>query len=103
MNFSDDALHKIAESMEPLSQKGVSRRDFMKFCATMAAILALPASFIPKIAEAISGKKPYLIWLEFQDCAGNTEAFLRATKPTPPKIVLYILHEYFAIPNVHVS
>src|SRR4030065_1364555 len=90
MNFSDDALHEIAESMEPLSQKGVSRRDFMKFCTTMAAILALPASFIPKIAEAISGKKPYLVWLEFQDCAGNTEALLRATAPTVGEIVLDI-------------
>ncbi|MCK5505233.1 MAG: twin-arginine translocation signal domain-containing protein, partial [Thermodesulfovibrionia bacterium] len=31
-------------------KKGVSRRDFMKFCSGMAAVLALPSSFIPKIA-----------------------------------------------------
>jgi hydrogenase small subunit len=72
--------------------KAVSRRDFVKFCTAMAAALALPSSFIPKIAEALEKKqKPILVWLEFQDCAGNTEALLRATKPTVAEIVLDIL------------
>jgi hydrogenase small subunit len=31
------------------------------------------------------------VWLEFQDCAGNTEALLRASKPTVGDIVLDIL------------
>jgi len=29
-----------------------------------------------------------LVWLEFQDCAGNTESFLRASRPTAAEIVL---------------
>jgi hydrogenase small subunit len=75
-----------------LARKGVSRRDFMKFCTTMAATLALPASFVPRIAEALEKKqKPYVIWLEFQDCAGDTESILRATKPTIAEIVLDII------------
>jgi len=82
---SDD--NKVLDALE---KKGVSRRDFMKFCTAMAATLALPASFIPKIAEAVSSQKPYLVWLEFQDCAGDTEALLRATKPTVSQIVLDI-------------
>ncbi len=78
--------------MEKLAQKGISRRDFMKFCTMMAATLALPASFAPKIAEAIEkSKRPSLVWLEFQDCAGNTESFLRASKPTVVEIVLNLL------------
>lgn len=82
----------IYESFEPLIHKKISRRDFMKFCTAMSALLALPASFAPKIAEAITNaKKPYLVWLEFQDCAGNTEALLRASKPTVAQIVLDIL------------
>ena len=28
------------------------------------------------------------MWLEFQDCCGNTESFLRATRPTVAEIVL---------------
>ncbi len=102
---SDDTLHEMAESMASLTKKGVSRRDFMKFCTAMAAILALPASFIPKIAEALTGKKPILVWLEFQDCAGDTEAFLRATKPTARQIILDVLsvdyHETIMAPSGH--
>ncbi|VAX31561.1 [Ni/Fe] hydrogenase, group 1, small subunit, partial [hydrothermal vent metagenome] len=63
---------------EALKKKGVSRRDFMKFCTLMTATLALPVTFASKIAEALEQKKkPYLVWLEFQDCAGDTEALLR--------------------------
>ncbi|MBI5099470.1 MAG: hydrogenase small subunit [Nitrospirae bacterium] len=85
---SDDFLQEASESMESLGDKGISRRAFMKFCTGMAALLALPASFAPKIAEAIRGKKPYLVWLEFQDCAGDTEALLRTTAPAVGDIVL---------------
>ena len=72
--------------------RGVSRRDFVKFCTAMAATLALPSSFVPQIVEALEKKqKPVLVWLEFQDCAGNTEALLRATNPTVAEIVLDVL------------
>ena len=89
MKFPDDnLLREASESIDALGKKGMSRRTFMKFCTGMAALLALPASFVPKIAEAITGKKPYLVWLEYQDCAGDTEALLRATAPTVREIVL---------------
>jgi hydrogenase small subunit len=64
----------------------------MKFCTAMSAALALPVSFAPRIAAAIeSVKRPTLVWLEFQDCAGNTEALLRATHPTVAELILDIL------------
>ena len=31
-------------------------------------------------------EKPVLVWLEFQDCAGNTESFLRASRPTAAEV-----------------
>jgi len=75
-----------------LARKGVSRRDFMKFCAAMTAALALPARYTERVAAAVAGaKKPVLVWLEFQDCAGNTESLLRATSPTVAEIVLDVL------------
>jgi len=77
---------------EALVQRGVSRRDFLKFCSGMAAILALPKAMTPRIAHALEeSKRTPLIWLEYQDCAGNTESFLRASKPTVADIVLDIL------------
>jgi len=72
-----------------LASQGISRREFMGFCATMASILALPRSFAARIAEAVeTAEKPTLVWLEFQDCAGNTESFLRASRPTAAEIIL---------------
>ncbi|HWI41128.1 MAG TPA: twin-arginine translocation signal domain-containing protein, partial [Verrucomicrobiae bacterium] len=57
-----------------LEERGVSRRDFMKFCTAMSAALALPVAFAPRIARALERQpRPSLVWLEFQDCAGNTE------------------------------
>jgi hydrogenase small subunit len=67
----------------------VSRRDFVKFVGAVAGMLGLEASAIPKIAEALQIKKKIpLVWLEFQDCAGNTESFLRAAKPSVDEIIL---------------
>jgi len=75
--------------LETCQQRGFSRRRFMKFCGTMAATLALPTSYAQTIADALSTKrKPTLVWLEFQDCAGNTESMLRSPHPTIEDIVL---------------
>ena len=75
--------------LDELTRKGVSRRDFMGFCGAMASVLALPRSAGARIAEAIEqNEKPTLVWLEFQDCAGNTESFLRAARPSVADIVL---------------
>ncbi|MFN7966960.1 MAG: hydrogenase small subunit [Acidobacteriota bacterium] len=72
-----------------LQRRGVSRRDFLGFCSVMATVLALPKSAIAAIADSIQHKqKPTLVWLEFQDCCGNTESFLRAGRPTVADIVL---------------
>jgi len=73
-------------------EKGISRRDFMKFCTAMSAALALPVTFAPKIAQALDEvQRPTLVWLEFQDCAGNTEALLRASNPTVSQLILDVL------------
>jgi len=86
-----------------LKEHGISRRDFMKFCAAMAGTLALPAGFAAKIAEALEkARKPSVVWLEFQACTGNTESFLRANKPTIADLVLdivsYDYHETIMAP-----
>jgi hydrogenase small subunit len=80
-----------------LAQRGVSRRDFMKFCSAVSAALALPATFAPKIAQALDKTtRPTLVWLEFQSCTGDTEALLRAASPTVADIVLDILSVDYA-------
>ena len=77
---------------DELRKRGISRREFVGFCTTIAAALALPRTAIAQIARAIGGtQKPILVWLEFQDCAGNTESFLRASHPTAAEVVLDVL------------
>ena len=78
--------------VEELARRGVSRREFMSFCATMAAAFALPDRVAAQMAKALQKtEKPIVIWLEFQDCAGNTESFLRASRPSAAEVVLDML------------
>ncbi|PLX99138.1 MAG: [Ni/Fe] hydrogenase small subunit [Desulfuromonas sp.] len=72
-----------------LESHGVTRREFLKYCSALGAALALPLSMTAKIAEAIeSDTRPPVIWLEFQDCAGDSESLLRANRPTVGDLVL---------------
>jgi len=58
----------------------------------MAGTLALPSSQIKHIVRALeTNARVPLIWLEFQDCAGCTEALLRSSRPTVAELVLNIL------------
>lgn len=75
-----------------LARRGISRRTFLRFAATMAALLALPSSYAARIARAVAAAPRIpVIWLEGQDCAGNTEGFLRASHPTTAELVLEVL------------
>ncbi len=82
-----------------LNARGVSRRRFMEFCGVMAATLALPPRYAARVADALGKvKKPVLVWLQFQDCAGNSESILRASHPTVLEVVLDLLSwEYHEI------
>src|SRR5579872_2155893 len=75
-----------------LAHRGVSRRDFIEFCSLMAGVLALPRVAGPAIARALERSlKPTVVWLEFQDCAGNSESFLRSSRPSAAEVILDLL------------
>ncbi|MDA8255420.1 MAG: hydrogenase small subunit [Betaproteobacteria bacterium] len=68
---------------EGLRQHGVGRRAFLKFCASLAALMALPPSLAPAIAAAIGkARRQSVIWLSFQECTGCTESLTRSHSPT---------------------
>jgi hydrogenase small subunit len=80
--------------ISPLAERkeDVSRREFLKFCTTMAAAMGLPFSATDLIAKAIkSPKRPPVIWLHFQECTGCTESLLRATHPAVEKLILDLI------------
>lgn len=68
---------------DSLREQGVSRRGFLKFCATTASLLALPPSMIPQIVYALENTpRQSVIWLSFQECTGCTESLTRSHAPT---------------------
>ncbi len=78
---------------ERLESKGVSRREFMKFCTYLTATMGLSTSFIPKVAEVFAAptQRPPVIWLHFGECTGCTESMLRSQYPHVDDLVLEIL------------
>jgi len=81
----DNTLMKIIDA------HGIDRRDFLKYCAATAALFGLSEiSFTTKLADAVesASKKPPVIWLEGQDCAGCTIAFLGISNPPVSSIIL---------------
>lgn len=68
---------------------GVSRRDLLKYCAMMAALLAKPPSAIPAMVDALT--KPHrlsVVWLGLQGCQGCTYAMIRAHSPPLEDLLL---------------
>lgn len=77
---------------DALENRGISRREFVNFCSAMVATLALPPRYLAAVAEALQrADRPVLVWLEFQDCAGNTESMLRSSAPPVADVVLDLL------------
>jgi [NiFe] hydrogenase small subunit len=78
---------------ERLESKGISRRDFMKYCTFLTATMGLSSSFVPKVAEvfAAPAQRPPVIWLHFGECTGCSEATLRTQYPYVDDLVLEIL------------
>lgn len=78
---------------ERLAEKGISRRDFMKYCGFLTATMGLSSSFVPKVAEVFAAPKqrPPVVWLHFAECTGCSESVLRSMYPYIDRIVLEIL------------
>jgi hydrogenase small subunit len=77
---------------EALRSRGVSRRSFLKFCATTASMMALPPGMAPAIAAALeTARRPSVIWLSFQECTGCTESLTRSSTPSIESLILDLI------------
>ncbi len=87
--MKEDVLSR--KLVEELKLHRVSRRDFLKYCAATAAVLGLSElEFTTKVVHAMeaASKKPAVIWLEGQDCAGCTISFTQILNPPAASIIL---------------
>ena len=90
------ALKKGDSIKKMLKEKGISRRDFMKWAGAMTAMLSLPASFTPLTAKAaeVADRLP-VIWLHLAECTGCSESLLRSDGPGIASLIFdYISLEY---------
>ncbi|GBC59146.1 oxidoreductase [Desulfonema ishimotonii] len=86
-------MKKEQDFYQRLEQKGVSRRDFMKYCTVLTATMGLSASYVPAVAEVFAAPKqrPPVIWLHFGECTGCSEGFLRSMYPWIDELLIDIL------------
>jgi hydrogenase small subunit len=69
--------------IDTLARQGVTRRTFLKYCATLASMMALPPSAGRAMAQALAAtRRQSVIWLPFQECTGCTESLTRSHSPT---------------------
>jgi hydrogenase small subunit len=82
-----------AEFTELLAARGVSRRDFLKYCGSVAALLGMSEMYAPQIASAIesAAKLQPALWMAHGLCTGCTESMAQIGKPDVPTIVLDLL------------
>lgn len=77
------------DPLERLERRGVSRRDFMKFCTAVAVMMGMGPGFAPKVAEALTSKKrPSVVYLHNAECTGCSEAVLRTVSPFIDELIL---------------
>ena len=83
---------KDVDLLDIVESEGVDRREFMKWVSATTATLMLPPMFAPLVAEAteLMNRVP-VIWIELQDCAGNSEALLRSSTPTVDDLLFDVL------------
>ena len=87
MKFSVGLAREGAE--ERLASRGVSRRDFMKFCAAVAAAMGMEASFAKQVAAALTDlRRPSVVYFHFAECTGCTMAVARTVNPYIDELIL---------------
>lgn len=78
--------------LEALEKRGVSRRDFLKFCSFAAVYLGLGPTGHIEIAQAME-TKPRLpvVWINGLSCSCCTESFIRSAHPLASDIILSMI------------
>lgn len=86
----DQGLMKEADA--PSAIPGLSRRDFLGYCAKIAGLLGLSEMAAPKIAHAVEkAPRPSLVWSAFQRCTGCTVSLVQNVSPGPAELILNVL------------
>jgi len=79
---------------EECRRKGVSRREFLKFCTIMTAAMGLKTSAVAQVVNALKTKSRLpIIWLHLQECTCCSESFIRVSHP----VVATLLFDHISL------
>ncbi|MCB0832209.1 MAG: hydrogenase small subunit [Bacteroidetes bacterium] len=74
---------------QQMLNKGYDRRDFLRFCGWMGALIGVEASGVGRIVHALETKpRTPVVWFHFQECTCCSESFIRSSHPIVGDIVL---------------
>ena len=74
---------------QQMQKEGYSRRDFLKFCSWMTALMGIEASGLSQVIYAMETKKRIpVVWFHFQECTCCSESFIRSSHPIVADIIL---------------
>jgi len=77
---------------ESFKEKGISRREFLKFATYLTGIMGLAPAMVPRVVEAMEKtEKPVVIWLHGLECTGCTESFIRSNAPYASDLLLNVI------------
>ena len=87
---------------EMLTERGVSRRTFLKYASYTASIMALPPTAATAMAQGIANaRRQSVIWLSFQECTGCTESITRAHTPSIEDLIFELKRNYTIVIVTH--
>ena len=69
---------------------GVTRRDFLKICGGLAALIGLGQAGAAEVAQALEAiaKRPNVVWSDFQECLGCSVNLLQSRTPQVATLIL---------------
>ncbi len=84
--FSQPETEPVETLGERLAKAGITRRGFMKYCAGLASMMAIPAALVPKLVEAaLLSPVTSVVYLSFQECTGCMESLVNVFPNTKYK------------------
>lgn len=84
--------HSLPTTYEVLQNRGVTRRDFLKYCTLMAVAMGLAPGAEKALAAALESKPRLpVLWINGLSCSCCTESFLRTAHPLAADIILSMI------------
>ena len=83
---------EILTTAQVLADRGISRRDFMGFCAATAVMMGLGPDGAMQVAQALESKPRIpVLWLHGQECTCCSESFIRSSHPQASDVILSMI------------